>query len=42
MIDLILTLRFGQGGTDARCCEGKEVVLEETRLYYLEAKKNIK
>ncbi len=31
-IDLILTLRFGQGGTNARGCEGKEVVLEETRL----------
>ncbi len=31
-IDLILTLRFGQGGTNARRCEGKEVVLEETRL----------
>ncbi len=32
MIDLILTLSFGQGGTNARSCEGKEVVLEETRL----------
>ncbi len=32
MIDLILTLRFGQGGTNAHRCEGKEVVLEETRL----------
>jgi len=31
-IDLILTLRFGQGGTNAHHCEGKEVVLEETRL----------
>ncbi len=31
-IDLILTLRFGQGGTNARRCEEKEVVLEETRL----------
>ncbi len=31
-IDLILTLSFGQGGTNARRCEGKEVVLEETRL----------
>ncbi len=31
-IDLILTLSFGQGGTNARCCEEKEVVLEETRL----------
>ncbi len=31
-IDLILTLSFGQGGTNARHCEGKEVVLEETRL----------
>ncbi len=31
-IDLILTLRFGQGGTNARRCEGKEVVLEEMRL----------
>ncbi len=31
-IDLILTLSFGQGGTNAHRCEGKEVVLEETRL----------
>ncbi len=31
-IDLILTLRFGQGGTNARRCEEKEVVLEKTRL----------
>ncbi len=31
-IDLILTLSFGQGGTNARRYEGKEVVLEETRL----------
>ncbi len=31
-IDLILTLSFGQGWTNARRCEGKEVVLEETRL----------
>ncbi len=31
-IDLILTVRFGQGGTNARRCEGKDVVLEETRL----------
>ncbi len=31
-IDLILTLRFGQGGTNARRCEETEVVLEETRL----------
>ncbi len=31
-IDLILTLSFGQGGTNARRCEGKEVVLEETRI----------
>ncbi len=30
--DLILTLSFGQGGTNARRCEGKEVALEETRL----------
>ncbi len=37
-IDLILTLSFGQGGTNARRCEEKEVVLEERRLYYLEAK----
>ncbi len=29
-IDLILTLSFGQGGTNARRCEEKEVVLEET------------
>ncbi len=28
-IDLILTLSFGQGGTNARRCEGKEVVLEK-------------
>ncbi len=32
MIDLILTLSFGQGGTNAPRCEGKEVVLEKTRL----------
>ncbi len=32
MIDLILTLSFGQGGTNARRCEEKEVVQEETRL----------
>ncbi len=32
-IDLILTFRFGQGGTNARRCEGKEVVLEEKRGY---------
>ncbi len=31
-IDLILTLRFVQGGTNARRCEEKEVVLEKTRL----------
>ncbi len=31
-IDLILMLSFGQGGSNARRCEGKEVVLEETRL----------
>ncbi len=31
-IDLILTLSFGQGGTNARRCEEKGVVLEETRL----------
>ncbi len=31
-IDLILTLSFGQGGTNARRCEEKEVVQEETRL----------
>ncbi len=31
-IDLILTLSFGQGGTNAHRCEGKEVVLEETWL----------
>ncbi len=37
-IDLILTLSFGQGGTNARRCEEKEVVLEETRLKSLEAK----
>ncbi len=30
--DLILTLSFGQGGTNARRCEEKEVVLEETQL----------
>ncbi len=31
-IDLILMLSFGHGGTNARRCEEKEVVLEETRL----------
>ncbi len=31
-IDLILTFRFGQGGTNASRCERKEVVLKETRL----------
>ncbi len=31
-IDLILTFSFCQGGTNARLCEGKEVVLEEMRL----------
>ncbi len=31
-IDLILKLSFGRGGTNARRCEGKEVVLEETQL----------
>ncbi len=31
-IDLILTLSFGRGGTNARRCEEKDVVLEETRL----------
>ncbi len=31
-IDLILTLSFGQGGTNARRWEEKEVVLEEMRL----------
>ncbi len=31
-IDLILMLSFGQGGTNARRCEEKVVVLEETRL----------
>ncbi len=31
-IDLILTLSFGQGGTNARRCEEKEVVLKKTRL----------
>ncbi len=31
-IDLILKLSFGQGGTNARRCEEKEVVLEETQL----------
>ncbi len=31
-IDLILTLSFGQGGTNAHRGEGKEVVLEETWL----------
>ncbi len=31
-IDLILTLSFGQGGTNVRRCEEKEVVLEKTRL----------
>ncbi len=31
-IDLILTLSLGRGGTNARRCEVKEAVLEETRL----------
>ncbi len=31
-IDLILTFSFGQGGTNVHRCEGKKVVLEETRL----------
>ncbi len=31
-IDLILKLSFGQGGSNARRCEEKEVVLEESRL----------
>ncbi len=31
-IDLILMFRFGQGGTNARRCEDKEVVQEETQL----------
>ncbi len=31
-IDLILTFSFGQGGTNARCCEEKEVVQEETAI----------
>ncbi len=31
-IDLILMLSFGRGGTNARRCEEKDVVLEETRL----------
>ncbi len=31
-VELILTLSFGQGGTFAHRCEGKEVVVEETRL----------
>ncbi len=39
-IDLILMLSFGQGGTNVRRCEEKEVVLKERRLYYLEAKIN--
>ncbi len=38
-IDLILTFRFGQGGTNAPRFEGKEVVLEKTQLQSLEAKK---
>ncbi len=43
-IDLILPLRFGQRGTNARCCEGKEVVLEETAIILRskKKKKNIK
>ncbi len=32
-------LSFGQGGTNAHRCEGKEVVLEKTRQKSLEAKK---
>ncbi len=31
-IDMILTLSFGQGWKNAQNSEGKEVVLEETRL----------
>ncbi len=31
-IDLILKLSVGQGGTNARRCEVKEVVLEKTQL----------
>ncbi len=38
-IDLILTLRFGQGGTNARRCEEKDVVLEETLAIIFRSKK---
>ncbi len=38
-IDLILTLSFGQGGTNARRCEGKEVVQEETAIILRSKKK---
>ncbi len=38
-IDLILTLSFGQGGTNAYRCEGKEVVLEETAVILRSKKK---
>ncbi len=38
-IDLILTLSFGQGGTNARRCEGKEVVLEKNAAIILRSQK---
>ncbi len=41
-IDLILTFSFGQGGMNARCCEEKEVVQEETAIILRSQKKNIK
>ncbi len=38
-IDLILTLSFGQGGTNARRCEGKKVVLEKNAAIILRSQK---
>ncbi len=40
-IDLILPLRFAQRGTNARCCEGNEVVLEETAIILRSKKKTL-
>ncbi len=41
MIDLILTLRFGQGGTNARRCEGKSCARRNAAII-LRSQKNIK